>query len=238
MSAGFRRVAAGVIFFFLLVLALTATAERAPASLAITATIELVGLFIVLKLLAPRRFAWAGRVAGALVFLGISALLAAEVASGRGRWLTLIPGLAMGLPALSYALFGAWWRRDEIRLDPDDPLILAATARARATVPELRQLFADRPEDTFIKVPEEGTDGVWCEVVSMEAGAAQVRDERTEEIVPVPLDRIVDWMVELPDGAFRGNFSVSAMIALCERDGRAVPEVLARMRPLLQDAAA
>lgn len=142
------------------------------------------------------------------------------------------------------ALLAALAARDDgpLRLDPDDPLLRAATLRARATLARFRRLRAEDVGRAAVKFAFT-TDGgarehVWAEVLAahLEEVVARIASRPVTQRGPlparvsVPLDAIEDWAVTLPDGAVHGSFTTLAMIAACRRDGREVPRALRGIR--------
>lgn len=112
----------------------------------------------------------------------------------------------------------------------DDPLMTSAKARARETIPELRDLFPEHDQDSMVKFlfhNDSGTkENLWADLVSLSGDSAKVYIrtppvehtgdlDRKQEIL---VDDIVDWQVEMRDGSIRGGFTNFAMFKIFERE--------------------
>jgi uncharacterized protein YegJ (DUF2314 family) len=165
---------------------------------------------------------------------------------GGGRGLVRRTLEAVGLRAIIDRL-GGWPERlggqaEPLPLAADDPLLAAATRRARQTLPELRRLRLSQAGAAAVKfafTTDGGeTENVWAEVLALHADdvvARIVSRPVTQRAKPparlrVAIGEIADWQVTLPDGTVRGGFSSLAMLEACRRDGRPIPRALRNVR--------
>src|SRR5262245_7198252 len=112
-----------------------------------------------------------------------------------------------------------------IPISDDDPEMLAARRRARDTLGEMRLLHSQPNSGVRLKVPFVTSSGVrellWAELRDLRAEDAQVlyltppvtHTGRLERLHVHPLWDVVDWQVELPDGRYRGGFTMRVMFA-------------------------
>ena len=122
----------------------------------------------------------------------------------------------------------------------DDPLMLAATHKARNSLAILRSLWPTENE-LALKFPLRNAAGeiehVWCKPT--EIGETAVLGVILTPLLrgPTPdgpqsfaLDSIEDWQMFEPDGRIRGGFTTQAQIAICERDRISIPAPLAAQK--------
>jgi hypothetical protein len=143
------------------------------------------------------------------------------------------------------------WRRRQARVTAIDPTSAewqAAVARARATLPLLRELFPVHPEQTLVKLAVLTGSGsrehVWAQLreLSPETLAATILTPMVDrpagaESGPVfPLADLEDWHVLLPDGRIRGSFTTRAQIQVCRATGQRIPRQLRGIEDRLVDA--
>lgn len=95
--------------------------------------------------------------------------------------------------------------KDEATVENDADMD-RATALARSKTSVLRELYAEHPDTTLVKV-----DGEWRKV-----------DDLDEDI-----DVLADWKVELPDGKVRGGYSHAVVFERARKDQGALPAALA-----------
>jgi uncharacterized protein YegJ (DUF2314 family) len=140
-----------------------------------------------------------------------------------------------------------WWRYlyvarpavPPLTLRPDDPLIAAARAEARATVPKFRALLAEAHRGARVKVAFHSNAGVteflWAEVLSLDETQMAVRYltppvthvGRLERLHLHKLNELEDWMVELPSGRYVGGFTMRAMFTRARQQWGELPPALA-----------
>jgi hypothetical protein len=220
---------------------------------------EAAGLLLLLSLWPYHRIPYvrrtlAGLVALAYVVYALDALWPELFGVGRGSsnpGLALAGFLVIGLPCTVYLVRGRFrWRMHPVAIDPDDPLLAAASAEARARLPRLFEVWpgaaATRVRFSFEvdaareDLEEEGplVEHLWGEVLALEPGTVRVRVLTPPlqggldlETLDVSLNHVSDWEVEHRDGSLEGNFTTRALVAVAERDGWEVPaEVLRRLR--------
>ena len=128
-----------------------------------------------------------------------------------------------------------------LETDPDDPLLLAAIEKARATLSAFRELFEKYPEDVFVKLLFESNTG------TIEHLAAHVEgikgDQLQVQIVTPPVthkgqldrnyvctfDDLEDWQVTDFEGNIYGGFTQRAMFEIARREGVELPQELREM---------
>jgi hypothetical protein len=158
-------------------------------------------------------------------------------------------GLLFLAAAAGLAVLGMrWQRRHDARqgswIDPQDLIWTAAIGRARATIPAMRELLAEKRE-VWVKFPSapgsKASEHVWGTVLDLTPTTAHVhvatqpRGARLGPEVTVQLAELEDWQVELPDGSIRGGFTTRAEIEIARREGRPIPPHIAEMEPRLVD---
>jgi hypothetical protein len=136
---------------------------------------------------------------------------------------------------------GVFW------LPANDPLMVEAARKARASLPRLRELFAAHPKDTLVKIPFDAGEGaheiIWCELKSLEADAMEVEmaDQPRRDRGKfggrrrLSMEDLQDWYVEEPGGAIRGAYSLRAIAAHLQAHGIEISpeqaEQIARFAP-------
>ncbi|MEM7307500.1 MAG: hypothetical protein AAF682_12555 [Planctomycetota bacterium] len=158
--------------------------------------------------------------------------------------------LAVGLPCLTYALFGRFRRGPAaVEVPSDDPLLHAAYRDARQTLPRLRELFPARCEAALVHFPfatdTGAVENLWGLLLELGDAAARVRvltPPFTHEGTPpeewtVALDELLDWEAELPDGTVAGGYGTRALCAYAERESLPIPWAVRRRLRRYRDAA-
>lgn len=135
-----------------------------------------------------------------------------------------------------------------VPIDPASPEWQAAVLKARASVPLLRELFADRSAPVLVKYPVVNARGerehVWGELSEIAETTFRARLETPliggAPATPAPSDlalaELEDWMVLLPDGTVRGGYLTQAEIAIARREGRRVPRHVADLEGRFVDS--
>lgn len=162
------------------------------------------------------------------------------------------PGAAL-LVGLAIGALWAWEQRRKRRLrgldiDTQDPIWIAAIARARDTLPRFRELADQRPNDAFVKYPLKTTAGavehVWGQVLSIE-GDTVVASIETPPIdgapaTPPPYNLtaadIEDWRVESGDGKIYGAYTARAQFEYARKHGHDIPAHMLEIERRLVDA--
>ena len=123
-------------------------------------------------------------------------------------------------------------------IEPDDPSMREATARAKESIDRFREL-ADRPNRSInVKIPFVSSSGtteyLWAEVLSFHGSQMDLRyltppvthTGRLERLHTHPVSDLVDWQVESMSGRYAGGFTMRAMFAIGrERWGSLPPEL-------------
>ncbi|MCK7593800.1 DUF2314 domain-containing protein [Pseudomarimonas salicorniae] len=118
-------------------------------------------------------------------------------------------------------------------MQPDDPWLLAAISRARASYPDMLALLATGQE-LVVKFPLANSEG---ELEHVWGGVERADEQGVEVSIVTPLlvgetpqgprriarDEIEDWQAFLPDGGIRGGFTTQAQLAVCRREGFSIP---------------
>lgn len=145
------------------------------------------------------------------------------------------------IAALAVVL-GLWARQRRLArvtaIDPASAEWRAAVARARATLPDLRELFPAHPGQALVKVAVATASGsrehVWAQLTRLgpESLTAVIVTPALDPgpgagtEVEVSLAELEDWHVLLPDGRIRGSFTTQAQIQVCRATGQPVPREL------------
>jgi hypothetical protein len=156
----------------------------------------------------------------------------------------------LGILVLTLAL-GYWIRlRRAARvtaIDPESAEWQAAVARARATLPLLRELFPANPEHTLVKVPVSTVSGscehVWAQLRELGTDTLTAMivtplldaSSSGEKSLVAPLAELEDWHVLLPDGRIRGSFTTRAQIQVCRATEQRIPRRLRDVERRLVD---
>ncbi|MGH7724525.1 MAG: hypothetical protein ACREOU_03780 [Candidatus Eiseniibacteriota bacterium] len=127
-------------------------------------------------------------------------------------------------------------------VDVESPLWAGATAKARASVPLLRELVAAKAGLAVVKYPlvngKGETEHVWGELLELDETTFRATLETPligggpaagPAAGPQPLAALEDWQVVLPDGTIRGGYTTQAQIALARQAGHSVPRHIAEL---------
>lgn len=126
-----------------------------------------------------------------------------------------------------------------LKTNPDDPLLLEAMERSRASLSEFLLLARSRPDTAVVKLHfvsnSDQVEHLWAEVLEV------VGDEELRVRLVTPpvthsgeLDRlyvckvqdIEDWQARDAGDKIRGGFTQRAMFAIARRDGVKLPKKL------------
>ena len=154
------------------------------------------------------------------------------------------PGIMAAVAIGAVAWLYVRWRspRPEfppLRTSPDDPLMLEALAKARATLGEFLSLVHAPGESAHVKLyfvsNSNQVEHVWAEVLSVPNDEElEVRlvtppvthSGQLERLYHCKLSDIEDWQVRDVQGRIHGGFSQRAMFAIARRDGIKLPKKL------------
>lgn len=136
-----------------------------------------------------------------------------------------------------------------LETSPDDPLMVEALAKARATVDEFLQLVREPKESALVKLRFESNSNqvehLWAEVLEVlgdkELGVRLVTPPVThsgelDRLHRCNLNDIEDWHVRDAQGKVYGGFSQRAMFAIARRDGVKLPRKLLEIEHEYRDA--
>jgi uncharacterized protein YegJ (DUF2314 family) len=150
------------------------------------------------------------------------------------------------IPFLIVAVVFIWWRFFHIArpavpplfLDPDDPLMREAMAKAKESIPRFRELAAQPNRGIRVKIPFVTSSGtteyLWAEVLSFRDSQMEVRyltppvthTGRLERLHTHPVSDLVDWQIESESGKYSGGFTMRVMFVRGrEQEGTLPPEV-------------
>src|SRR5262245_25144092 len=127
------------------------------------------------------------------------------------------------------------------QVDTSSALWSEAVAKARASTPLLRQLMSSKVGPVAVKYPLTSANGetehVWGELLDMDETSFRATLEtllvagppKTDGPYRLPLSELEDWLVNMPDGAIHGGYTMRAEIMLARRAGRLVPRHVAAM---------
>lgn len=132
-------------------------------------------------------------------------------------------------------LFPDFLSPGSIPVADDDPLMLEALAKARATMAQFLRLYPDHQTDSIVKfllVTDSGVkESVWADLVEIIGNDARVyiRTPPVHQTAPlerartVPVAEIIDWQIEFRDGTLRGGFTNQALFRVFERENGYLP---------------
>ena len=127
-----------------------------------------------------------------------------------------------------------------VLISPHDPLLRRARSRARATLPKLRALLSQHRARAMVKLPRSGADGIyrgqWADILHWDDEIVRVRARGRVHERDVRWPEVEDWQVELPDGGFRGGYTVIAVWRIRERETGELPSEARRQLPRFRDA--
>ncbi len=165
------------------------------------------------------------------VFIIIVAVLAIGI--GLLLWLR---GRQM---SMSYDAHSGGLVPEPMSIAVDDPLMQAATAKAKATVSKVRELLPSRPRDCYVKIPFTTSSGaiehVWAGLIALDDTtiSCQIlsRPLQHKGEIPSPYSCLAsaleDWQVQMPDDTIRGGYTMRAMFQRArERYGDRIPKEL------------
>jgi len=124
-------------------------------------------------------------------------------------------------------------------LPADDPDIQRSVALAQSKLPTLRELYAERPSHTSVKIAFETdkgtTEHLWADVLSLDADKMRLKVKTPpathegdfDPELERPVADIEDWQVELADGKIRGGFGYAVIFARAKKDLGSLPPGLA-----------
>jgi hypothetical protein len=132
-------------------------------------------------------------------------------------------------------------------IDRDSPMWSEAAAKARGSVPVLRELFAAKAGPVAVKYPLASSGGdtehVWGELLAIDQTTFRATLETPmlagSPAIPgpyqLPLSALEDWQVTLPDGTIRGGYTTQVEIALARQAGRPIPRHIADLEGRFAD---
>ena len=122
---------------------------------------------------------------------------------------------------------------------PDDPLLLEAVEKAKASLGEFRWLLNEPKQDALVKIrfvsSSNQVEHLWAEVLEMlgenELGVRLVTPPVThtgqlERLWRCSFDDVEDWQIRDAAGRVHGGFTQRAMFAIARRDGVKLPKEL------------
>jgi uncharacterized protein YegJ (DUF2314 family) len=121
---------------------------------------------------------------------------------------------------------------------PDDPLLVDAIRKARETLDRFRELHAQRPKDSYVKISGKSTAGrtehLWGQLLEMTDDSMRLKPVNLhaayngplEGDIVRPLGDLEDWQVELPDGNILGGFTLKVMFVRALEQCKDFPEEL------------
>jgi hypothetical protein len=131
---------------------------------------------------------------------------------------------------------------------PQDPLMVAASEKARAAIGDMRQLFAEPEREVMVKYPLETTanetEHVWGVLTALTETEMTVTlatppmggQPKSPPPYTLPLSILEDWHVMLPDQRIRGGFTTQAQIKMTRKDGKKVPAEIEAMESRFIDS--
>lgn len=164
-------------------------------------------------------------------------------------------------PALVYggiAGIAVWlymrWRSPQpefppLNTSPDDPLMIAALEKARASLGQFIGLVRQSTDGALVKLRfvsnSNQVEHLWAEVLEVvsenEVGVRLVTPPVThsghlDRLYRCILQDVEDWQVRDSEGKLHGGFSQRAMFAIARRDGIKLPKKLLKVEAEYTDA--
>lgn len=132
--------------------------------------------------------------------------------------------------------------------DPDDPLMIEAEERAKATLPQFFDLYEKFPDHALVKLyfvsNTDQVEHLWAEVLDRE-GEAHLRVRLVtppvtqkgalERLYTCKLSDIEDWAVQDDRNSIYGGFSERATLKIAEQKGIRLPKKLTARKSLYRD---
>lgn len=121
---------------------------------------------------------------------------------------------------------------------PDDPLLIEAIGKARETLDQFRELYAQRPRDSYVKISARSEDGrtehLWGQLLDLTEDSMRLKPVNLHAAYNGPLEGelerpvsdLEDWQVELPDGNIRGGYTLQVMFIRAREQCESFPEEL------------
>ncbi|MEL7313130.1 MAG: DUF2314 domain-containing protein [Pseudomonadota bacterium] len=180
-----------------------------------------------------------------LIIAGISLASVVPYLAIFNRWLDIGNDLAgyVSLPlawiVTPYVLLKVWPGKPDpnvIPVDPDDPIMSAAVARARSQIERFQNGLQAGRKEAFIKFPYQfgdHTEHVWGSahsldgdfvIASLESMPVGELPEAVFERLRIPLDDVEDWMLVDAKGTTEGGYSTIAHAKVYERDYGPLPK--------------
>ncbi len=117
-------------------------------------------------------------------------------------------------------------KQNLIPVDEPEALIKKAKQQASVTLDSMQHLFKIYPDQTFVRFSFEPVrdhvEHLWGKVTKLDSAYVSVEVIRKGDLEDVyypgelelNVNRIEDWLVELPDGNIRGGFTSQAILML------------------------
>ncbi len=136
-------------------------------------------------------------------------------------FIVLIGGFSWYMATLQY-------ERDTAHLqfvDPNNDLWNRAKEQSKTSIDTLYSLYPQYPTGAFVKFSNEGASGfqedVWAQVIDLGPGFVKIQiqpkyltEKNSNPERELSTGRIIDWMVQLPDGNIRGGYTTQALLKL------------------------
>lgn len=132
-----------------------------------------------------------------------------------------------------------------LQTKPDDPLLMEAQSKARASLDTFLRLARSPHDGALVKLrfvsSNEQVEHLWAEVLKVLSDSElEVRlvtppvthSGRLDRVHTCTLDDVEDWHVRGRDGGLHGGFTQRAMFAIARRDGVALPKKLQEQEKL------
>ena len=137
----------------------------------------------------------------------------------------------LAVAAVAFGLWSAFWwligrnrpAAPPLHIADDDPLMLEAVEKARASIPELRRHFIESPEHVQVKIPFVSNSGttefLWSELLAITDDDMEVRymtppvthSGHLERVHRHPVGELRDWVYTKNEGSYQGGFSMRVM---------------------------
>ena len=156
-----------------------------------------------------------------------------------------VGGILLAVACLALVVLFLRWRSPRpdfspLPTSPDDPLLLDALSKAKASLSDFKRLLREPREHALVKIrfvsSSNQVEHLWAEVLEVlsetELGVRLVTPPVThsgqlDRLWRCTFDDVEDWQVRDTAGRVHGGFSQRAMFAIARRDGVKLPRKLA-----------
>jgi uncharacterized protein YegJ (DUF2314 family) len=163
---------------------------------------------------------------------------------GNAHWGIKVGAIMVGILVLHWIweriFYGPSTDFHVMQVAHDDPLLLAAMERGKATFGKFLEIYPQHEADSAVRFAfktDTGTvENLWGDLLKIDERHATVllrtepvehKGELEQEMV-IDRDQIHDWQVAFADGTSRGGYTIVAMLKIHEREQGELPAQVRR----------